>query len=208
MGLGFSRRAGGYQTQRGTVLVPSLLKLLIYMEGFLIRGWYFIFPGWHRLHEPEPVSNQPVGLGLQPRTGRYRPGGPPFSSPGVGVVDTWKNFCSGDGTVYSPGATGVTSPSQTAISQLGWRFYAVRGSIKPRGPPFSSPACWSCRCMQGFLTRKWYLILPTWRWLHEPEPISNQPVELGFPHRTGRYRPGRPPFSSAGVGVVDIGKDL
>ena len=28
------------------------------------------------------------------------------------------------------------------------------------------------------------------RWLHEPQPISNQPVGLGFPHRPKRYRPG------------------
>ena len=28
------------------------------------------------------------------------------------------------------------------------------------------------------------------RWLYEPQPISNQPVGLGLPHRAGRYRPG------------------
>ena len=25
------------------------------------------------------------------------------------------------------------------------------------------------------------------RWLHEPHPISNQPVGLGFPHPAGRH---------------------
>ena len=28
------------------------------------------------------------------------------------------------------------------------------------------------------------------RWLHEPQPIINQPVELGFPNRAGRIDPG------------------
>ena len=36
------------------------------------------------------------------------------------------------------------------------------------------------------------------RWLHEPQPISNPPVGLGFPHRAGRYRPVGSPLSPAG----------
>ena len=32
------------------------------------------------------------------------------------------------------------------------------------------------------------------RWLHEPQPISNQPVGLGFPHPAGRCRPGGSAF--------------
>ena len=34
------------------------------------------------------------------------------------------------------------------------------------------------------------------RWLHEPQPISNHPVRLGFPHRAERYRPGGSALSS------------
>ena len=66
--------------------------------------------------------------------------------------------------------------------------------------------------MDGFLTRKWELILPgcggtsalargttlAARWLHEGQPISNQPVGLVFPHPAGRYRPGGPAISSPG----------
>ena len=66
--------------------------------------------------------------------------------------------------------------------------------------------------MEGFLIRGWELILPgcggtsalargatlAARWLHEPQPIiRNHPVGL-FPHRAGRYRPGRYLFSSPG----------
>ena len=34
------------------------------------------------------------------------------------------------------------------------------------------------------------------RWLHEPQPISNKSVGLGFSHRAERYRPVGSPFSS------------
>ena len=66
--------------------------------------------------------------------------------------------------------------------------------------------------MEGFLIRGWEIILPGCggtsalargvtliaRWLHEPQPISNHPVGLEFPHRAGRYRPGRSLFSFPG----------
>ena len=62
--------------------------------------------------------------------------------------------------------------------------------------------------MEVFLMREWDLNLPVSgasstlaggttlaaRWLHEPQPISNQPVWLGFPHRAGQNRPGGSPF--------------
>ena len=35
-------------------------------------------------------------------------------------------------------------------------------------------------------------------WFHGPQPISNQPVGLGFPHLPGRRRTGRSAFSSPG----------
>ena len=139
------------------------------MEGFLIRAYNVILHGcggtstlargatlasrW--LHEPHPISNRPVGLGLLHPARRYQPG----------------------------------------------------GSALP------SPVCWSCTNGEGFLIRRWERILPgcgetsalaqgetlAARWLHEPQPISNQPVGLGFPHRAGRYRPaGGSSFSSPG----------
>ena len=106
------------------------------------------------LHEPQPISNQPPGVG-------------------------------------------VSTP---------------RGAVSTRGSLFSCPGCWICKRMEGHRIRGWGLILtgcggtltfprgatPAARWLHEPQPISNQPVGLGFPHRTGRYRPEGSPFSSPG----------
>ena len=86
------------------------------------------------------------------------------------------------------------------------------GRYRPVGSPSWSPVCWKCRGMEGFLIRGWDLNLPVSGatsilargatlaalWLHEPQPISNHPVGLGFPHRAGRYRPGGSPFSSRG----------
>ena len=59
--------------------------------------------------------------------------------------------------------------------------------------------------MERFLIREWAIILPgcdrtaalargailAARWLQEPQPISNHPVGLGFPHPAGRYLPWR-----------------
>ena len=64
--------------------------------------------------------------------------------------------------------------------------------------------------MKGFLTRGWEIILPgrdgtsalaqgatlAACWLHEPQPISSQPVGFESAHSTGQYRPGESAFSS------------
>ena len=77
------------------------------------------------------------------------------------------------------------------------------------GSAFSSPGGWRCGDMEGLLIRGWGPILAgcggtsalarretlAARWLHEPQPISNHPVGLGYPHPAGRYRPGEYVFS-------------
>ena len=83
--------------------------------------------------------------------------------------------------------------------------------VSTRGICVSSPGCWSCRVIEGFMIQGWELILPgcgrtsaltrgetlAARWLHEPQLFSNHPVGLGFPHAAGRYRPEGSAFSSA-----------
>ena len=69
-----------------------------------------------------------------------------FRPPVNGVVDAWKDLSSGDGNLSSPGAAGplrwpegqlsprtgsMSSPSQSAITQWGWRFQTLRGGIDP-----------------------------------------------------------------------------
>ena len=87
-------------------------------------------------------------------------------------------------------------PQPTLVyPQLG--FPHRTGRYHPGGKPRSLPNNWSRRYKECVLFRGWNRTLPVCRWLHEPQPISNKPVALGFPHRAGRYRPGGPPFSSS-----------
>ena len=86
------------------------------------------------------------------------------------------------------------------------------GVVSTRRITVLVPGLLECRDMEGFLIRGWDLNLPVsvvtstlageatlaTRWLHEPQPISNQPVWLGFPHRARQYRPGGSPFSTPG----------
>ena len=58
--------------------------------------------------------------------------------------------------------------------------------------------------MEAFLIREGDLTLPEWRWLYEPQPISNHPVGLGFPHRAGRFRPGDGLLRPRSVGLLDV----
>ena len=106
---------------------------------------------------------------IDPRDHRFRPRC-------FGVAVTWKDFRSGDGTLSSLGGAGSMNPSQSAISQSGVKVSTPCGAVSNRGTNVSSPVCWTCRCIEGFLIRGWDPILPVWRWLHEPQPISNQPV--------------------------------
>ena len=108
------------------------------------------------------------------------------------------------------GATlaGSMSPShQQSPSGLG--FPHPTGRYRTGGSLFSSPGCWSCRDMEGFLIRGWDLIVPDCggilalsggatlvSWFHEPQPTGNNPAGLGFPYRAGRYRPGGSRFPS------------
>ena len=81
-----------------------------------------------------------------------------------------------------------------AYPGLGFPHHA--GWYHPGGSPCSSPVSRSWRFMQGFVIRGWDQILPGWRWLYEPQPISDQPEGLGIPHRAWEYRPGGSPVSS------------
>lgn len=46
----------------------------------MIRKWHLILAGYRWPREPEPISDQPAGLGFAHRVGRFRSGGSPFSS--------------------------------------------------------------------------------------------------------------------------------
>ena len=106
-----------------------------------------------------------------------------------------------------PGCGGTSTLSRRATLAARWLH-----EPQPMATLLSSSVYRNCRDMEGFLIRGCDLILAgcgetlalareetfAARWLHEPHPISNQPVRLGFSHRVGRYRPGGSPFSSPG----------
>ena len=77
--------------------------------------------------------------------------------------------------------------------QLGFPHRA--GGIVRGDNSFRLPSIGVVDTRKGFCSEDGIIrILPGCRWLHEPQPISNQPVGLGFPHRAGRHRHGRPLF--------------
>ena len=55
-----------------------------------------------------------------------------------------------------------TLDRETVLS-VGFPRRAAR--YRPGGSSFSSPFCWSRRCMEGFAIRGWDPIFPGWRWL-------------------------------------------
>ena len=78
-GVGVSKPCGAVSTPDITVFVPGSLEL--YMYGMIYDpGMDPILPGCRWLHKLQPISDRPVGLGFPHRAGRYRLGGPPFSS--------------------------------------------------------------------------------------------------------------------------------
>ena len=104
------------------------------------------------------------------------------------------------------------SPSQSATTQWGWGFHALRGGIDPGDMRFGLRVVGVVDIWKWFLMRGWEIILPgcggtsalargatlAARLLHEPPPINKHLVGLGFPHPAGLYRPGGSAFTSPG----------
>ena len=103
------------------------------------------------------------------------------------------------------------SLSQSATSQLGWGFHTLRGGINPGDLRFRPRVVGVVDIWKGFESGDETHPPRVWRdsgvgprgtlaarWLHEPQPISNHPAGLGFPHPAGRYRPGESAFTSPG----------
>ena len=155
------------------------------------------------------ASSTSPGLEFPHRAGRYRP----FSSPVCWSCRYVEGFLIGGWELILPGCGGTSAlargatlaarwlhePLPISNHPLGLGFLYPAGRYRPGVSSFSSTVCWSCRCMEGFLMRGWELILPGCPGsMYDPQPISDRPLGLGFPHRAGRCRPGGSPFSSPG----------
>ena len=127
------------------------------MERFQIWRWNLILPGCRETsalargatlsarwrHGPQSIRNHPVGLGIPPPAGRYRPGGSAFSSTDcsscrdieIFLIRRWELFlpvCGGTSALargqLSPRASSM-GPIQSAITQWGWGFHTLRTGI-------------------------------------------------------------------------------
>ena len=126
--LGFPHRAGRCRPGGKRLSYPIRWGCRC-MEGFLFRGWSLTLSGWRWLHEPQPISNEPVWLSFHTVRGGIDPGNHCFRP--RCVVDVRNDFSFGDVIFSSPGGAGSTDPSQSAISQWGWGFHTVRGGMDP-----------------------------------------------------------------------------
>ena len=80
--LGFPHHAGRFRPGGSPFSSPGCRSCRC-MEGFLIRGWDPVVPGWRWLYFRAPANQQSVSrVGFSTRPRRFRPGGSPLSSPG------------------------------------------------------------------------------------------------------------------------------
>ena len=145
------------------------------------------------------LSARGIGVFVPRLLGLYRYGR--ISDPGMAAYPPRlrRDFCVGPW-----GNSRLDEPQPINNHPVGLGFPHLAGRYRPGAFAFASLRCWSRKDMQGFLVRVWEIILPgcggtSWlargailaaRRLHKPQPISNHPVGLGFPHPAGRYRPG------------------
>ena len=181
-----------------------------------------------RAMAPEAPANRQSasGCGFPHPSGRYRPGRFFFAASGCWSCRDMEGFkthgceltisrCGGTAAL-ARGATLATRWLQRLqpISNrpVGLGFPHRAGRYQPGNISVTAPGCKRCRGYERFLTRGREPILPgcgmtaalardailAARWLQKPQPISNRPVELGFPHPAGRYRPGGSTFTTPG----------
>ena len=104
-------RSWGFHTVRGGIVRednrfhPRIICSRRCKEGVLFR-WDRILPGCRLLHESQPISNQLVGWGFHTVRGGIDPEDHRSRPRFVGVLDVWKDFRLGDGTISRPGGAG------------------------------------------------------------------------------------------------------
>ena len=156
----------------------------------MIRVWDLVLRACRWLHEPPPIGNHPVGLGLPHLAGRYRPGALPFRPRFVGFVEM-EGFLIQRWAPNLPGCGDwLDGPQPISDQPVGLGFPHRARRYCPRRSPFSSRVCWVRRCREGLMIRRWDPILPGCRWLSEPLPISDQRWDWGFHTWRGGIGPG------------------
>ena len=123
---------------------------------------------------PPASANQRSASGI----GVFTPCGAVSTRGTTVFVPVWNYLMSGDGTLVSPGGAGTTNPSRSTISRWGWGFYTVRGGIDPGDRRFRPRFVGVVELWQGVWSGAG--TRPGWRWLHEPQPISDKLMGLKF----------------------------
>ena len=92
-GAGVSTPCGAVST-RGSPFSSPDCRSCRCMEGFLIRGWDPVVPGWRWLFFSSPSQSAigRWGRGFHTVRGGFDPGGHRFRPWVVGVVDVWRDF--------------------------------------------------------------------------------------------------------------------
>ena len=124
------------------------------------------------LHEPQPISNHPVGLGFPHLAGRYQPGGSAFSYPGWSRRDMEGILIRGS-KIILPGCAGTSALAREATLGARWLHEPhpqpasgagvstpCAGRYRPGRSAFTSLGCRSCRDMEEGLTRDGNLSSP------------------------------------------------
>lgn len=145
------------------------------MYGISIPGMGTYPPGVRWLHESQPVSNQPMGLGFTHRARRYGPGDRLFRPRFVGFVDDG-NICDPGTGPYPPRLPLASRAPANQQSDSGVGFLAPCGAVPTRGITDFVPGLLDLKMYE----RIFYSGMGTHSlrvcWLHEPQLISNQPV--------------------------------
>ena len=88
-------------------------------------------------------------------------------------------------------------------------FLHRAGRFRHGGSPFSFPERRSCSSMERVLIHGWTLpSLGGAGFTFEPQPISDRPAGLVFPHRAGNFDGGYNRFRHLVVGFVDVRRDF
>ena len=143
------------------------------------------------MYDPQPIRDRPVGLEFPHCAGRFRRRGSPILSQAVGVVKVWNNFQSRDGSLSFPGCVGSYMYDLQPISDrpVGLGFPHRAGRVRPAGDLCFRPRVVGVvEIWRDFLSGHKKKSSPGGAgFIFEPQPISDRPAGLGFPHHAGQF---------------------
>ena len=146
-----------------------------------------------------------------------------FRSVFDGGVDISKEFSSGDGSLSSPGAAGPRRwpegrmsprancmiPSQSAKHPEELGFHTVRGGVDPGDDCIPPRGVRVVQVWEDFSSGDGNLSSPGCTGsIYDPQPISERPVEVVFPHRDARIYTRDRSFCPQVVKVVKVSSEF